>query len=75
MCALTSNIKRVNMPGNVLLDAGEADLPRQSVVEVSKLSTVNKSQLGEHIGMLTTQRVNQVLAGIRFVQSSFFADG
>ncbi|MEO8395212.1 MAG: type II toxin-antitoxin system PemK/MazF family toxin, partial [Chloroflexota bacterium] len=46
VCALTSNLKRANLPGNVLLDAGEADLARQSVVEVSKVSTVDKTQLG-----------------------------
>ena len=73
VCALTSNIKRVTIPGNVLLEAGEANLPRQSVVEVSKVSTVEKSQLGEYIGSLTHQRINQILEGIRFQQVSFFA--
>lgn len=48
VCALTSNIKRANTPGNVLLETGEANLPRQSVVEVSKVSTVDKIQLGEY---------------------------
>jgi mRNA interferase MazF len=73
-CALTSNIKRVSdTPGNILLEAGEANLPKQSVVEVSKVSTVDKTALGEYIGSLTEQRINQILAGIRFLQSSFFA--
>jgi mRNA interferase MazF len=73
-CALTSNIRRVsNTPGNVLLDAGEANLPKQSVVEVSKVSTVDKAHLGEYIGSLTEQRVHEILAGIRFLQNSFFA--
>jgi mRNA interferase MazF len=72
VCALTSNIKRVTMPGNVLLDLNEANLPRQSVVEVSKVDTVDKAQLGEYIGYLTEQRVQQILAGLRFLQRSFF---
>ena len=72
-CALTSNIKRANTPGNVLLDVGEANLPEQSVVEVSKVSTVNKTQLGEYIGSLTERRTHQILAGMRFLQASFFA--
>ncbi|MBN1681704.1 MAG: type II toxin-antitoxin system PemK/MazF family toxin [Anaerolineae bacterium] len=74
VCALTSNIRRAALPGNVLLDAGEGNLPRQSVVEVSKVSTVDKTQLGEYIGSLTEQRINQILAGMRFLQLSFFAD-
>ena len=71
-CALTTNLKRANAPGNVLLDAGEANLARQSVVEVSKVSTVAKGQLGEYIGSLTEERVGQILAGMRFLQQSFF---
>lgn len=73
VCALTSNLTRANWPGNVMLEIGEANLPRQSVVEVSKVSTVDKAQLGEYIGTLTEQRVNEILAGMRFLQLSFFA--
>ena len=69
VCALTSNLKRAKEPGNVLLDEGEANLPRQSVVVVSRVSTVDKMQLGEHIGTLAEQRINQVLAGMRFLQA------
>lgn len=72
VCALTSNLKRVNMPGNVLLEAGEANLPKQSVVEVSKISSIDKTQLGDYIGTLSAQRVAQILAGLRFLQASFF---
>jgi mRNA interferase MazF len=73
-CALTSNIKRIaNTPGNVLLDVGEANLPKQSVVEVSKVSTVDKTSLGEYIGSLSEGRISEILAGMRFLQKSFFA--
>lgn len=68
VCSLTTNIKRVNIPGNVLLEAGEANLLRQSIVVVSHVSTVGKAQLGEYIGSLTKERVDQILAGMRFVQ-------
>lgn len=72
VCALTSNLKRAALHGNVLLDIDEANLPKQSVVEISKVSTVNKTRLGDYIGSLSEQRVNQILAGMRFLQSSFF---
>jgi mRNA interferase MazF len=73
VCALTSNIKRANTPGNVLLDAGEANLPKQSVVEISKISTVAKAQLGEYIGSVDEPRMKQILAGMRFLHQTFFA--
>ena len=68
VCALTTNMKRAKAPGNVLLEVGEANLPKQSVVVVSQVSTVEKTQLGEYIGSLTKQRVKQILAGMQFLQ-------
>ena len=69
VCALTSNLKRAKEPGNVLLAEGEANLPIQSVVVTAHVSTVDKAALGEHIGTLAEQRINQVLAGMRFLQT------
>ena len=72
VCALTSNLHRGNEPGNVLLDVGEGNLPRQSVVVVSQICSVDKTRLGERIGSLSEARVEQILAGLRFQQVSFF---
>ena len=73
VCALTSNLHRATEPGNVLLDAGEGDLPRQSVVVVSQISSIDKARLGARLGALSTERVEQILAGLRFQQVSFFS--
>jgi len=67
VCALTSNLHRANAPGNVLLEAGEASLPKPSVVVVSQIFTVDKSQLGEHIGMLSKKRFRQILDGVKLL--------
>ncbi len=72
VCALTSNLRRANWPGNVLLEAGEGNLPRRSVVVVSQVSSVEKTRLGERIGSLSETRVEQILAGLRFQQASYF---
>ena len=67
VCALTSNLKRANAPGNVLLEKKEANLPKQSVVNVSQIFTVDKSQVGDYIGTLSPRRVRQILDGIKLV--------
>jgi mRNA interferase MazF len=64
VCALTSNLRRARIPGNVLLDEGEADLPEQSVVMVSQLFTVDKGDLLDKIGTLSTEHLRQVFEGI-----------
>ena len=61
VCALTSNLKRAKAPGNVLLNKGEAGLPKQSVINISQIFTVSKTDLSEKIGSLTRKRFNEVL--------------
>jgi mRNA interferase MazF len=72
VCALTTNLHKANGPGNVLLEVGEGNLPKQSAVVVSQISSVDKARLGERIGSLSDARVEQILAGLRFQQVSFF---
>ena len=72
VCALTTNLHKASEPGNVLLEPGEGSLPKQSVVVVSQISSVEKARLGERIGSLSGARVDQIVAGLRFQQASFF---
>lgn len=74
VCALTTNLHRANEPGNVLLELGEANLPEHSVVVVSHIASIEKTRLGERIGVLSAERVEQILDGLRFQQASFFRD-
>jgi mRNA interferase MazF len=67
VCALTSNLNRASAPGNVLLERGEANLPQQSVINVSQIFTVDRAQLGEYIGAVSPRRVRQILDGIQLV--------
>ena len=67
VCPLTSNLKRAESPGNVLLNEKEANLSKKSVVNVSQVFTVDKSQLYEYIGSLSSGRIRQILDGVRMV--------
>lgn len=64
MCAITSNLKLAQAPGNVLLAVGEANLPKQSVVNISQLYTVDKQILTDKLGTLSWVSINQVIQGI-----------
>jgi mRNA interferase MazF len=67
VCVITSNLKRAEAPGNVLLGQGEANLPKPSVVNVSQLYTVDKADLVEKIGSLSPERVGQIVDGVRLL--------
>ena len=67
VCALTSNLQRAKAPGNVLLHKGEGNLKKASVVNISQLITVNKSDLAERIGSLSSARTREIIEGIRLL--------
>lgn len=67
VCAITSNLRRADAPGNILLDPGEANVPKHSVVNISQVFTVDKSVLGERIGRLSSQRVREILDGLQLL--------
>lgn len=67
VCALTSNLKRVAAPGNVLLKKGEAGLKKESAVNISQVVTVDKADLIERIGTLPPARVKQIVAGLKLL--------
>lgn len=67
VCGLTSNLRRAKAPGNVLLNVGEANLPKQSVVNVTQIFTIDITNLKEKIGKLSSERVRRILNGIKLV--------
>lgn len=67
VCALTTNLRRAKAPGNVLLNENEADLPKQSVVVVSQLLTIDKSEMIDKIGSLSKERIREVLEGVKLL--------
>ncbi len=67
VCALTSNLKWTKSPGNVLLKKGEANLPKDSVVNISQIETVDKTFLAEKIGSLSPSRIKQIIEGVKLL--------
>jgi mRNA interferase MazF len=66
---ITSNLRLASAPGNVLLPRKISGLPKQSVVNVSQLITVDKSFLAEKVRNLSQDVLREIEAGIRLVLS------
>ncbi|WP_296450180.1 type II toxin-antitoxin system PemK/MazF family toxin [Phenylobacterium sp.] len=64
---LTSNLKWGDAPGNVRLPAGATGLDRDSVANVSLITTVDKGQLTERVGAVTRRQLDLILAGVDVV--------
>ncbi len=64
---LTSNLGWADAPGNVLLPARFAKLPKDSVVNVSQVVALDRAVLSERVGKLSRAKVELLLAGIDIV--------
>ena len=64
---VTGNLRLATAPGNVLLPSSESGLPRDSVINVSQLVTLNKQTLDERVGQITARTLDQVEHGVRLV--------
>ena len=64
---ITSHTALAAMPGNVFLPAGATGLPRDSVVNVTALVTLNKSDLTEQAGGTPPALLHEVDRGLRRV--------
>ena len=67
MCSLTSNLQRAKSPGNVSLQKGEANLTKQSVINITQVFTVDNKDLAGKIGAISSERISQVLDGIELL--------
>jgi mRNA interferase MazF len=64
---LTSNLRLVDAPGNVLIPGKSAGLPKDSVANVSQVITVDRDFLSEPAGRLRGQLLKDVENGLRLV--------
>lgn len=64
---LTSNLRLVDAPGNVLIPARAAGLPKDSVANVSQVITLDRDFLVEPAGKLRGQLMKHVEDGLRLV--------
>jgi len=67
VATMTSNLRLAEAPGNILCRTRETKLPRDSVINVSQLLTVDKSLLTERLAALPTGTLRKVEDGLRLV--------
>ncbi|MBN8869459.1 MAG: type II toxin-antitoxin system PemK/MazF family toxin [Solirubrobacterales bacterium] len=64
---LTSNVELAAAPGNFVLPAALTGLPKDSVANVSQISTIDRSLLTERVGHLIQTQLDLILVGIDLV--------
>ena len=69
MLALTSTMKFGELPGNIVLKKGEANVPKKCVINVTRIKSVDKKSVKEKIGTLPKKRMDEVHEGLKLVMN------
>jgi mRNA interferase MazF len=69
MVAITSTMKFGELPGNVVLGKGDANLPRKCVINVTQIKSVDKASIKEMIGTLSKKKQDEVHDGLKLVMN------
>ena len=64
---VTSGLKWADSPGNVMLGARQTGLQRDSVANVSQITTLDRSALTERVGKVGPSKLDLLLAGLDIV--------
>ena len=64
---LTSNLRLVDAPGNVLIPARASGLRKDSIANVSQIVTLDRGYLVELVGAMDAKTLRQVESGLRLV--------
>ena len=67
MLAITSNLRFGELPGNVTLRKGEANMSKSCVVNVTQIKSVDKNSIKEKIGTLPKNKMQEVKEGLKLV--------
>jgi mRNA interferase MazF len=67
VAVITSTLDLADAPGNVLIRSGVSGLPRDSVVNVSQIVTLDRRFLTEQVGTLPVRVQASVDAGLRLI--------
>jgi mRNA interferase MazF len=67
VCLITSNLRLAKAPGNVYLQKGEGNLPKDSVVNISQIVTIDRSFLRDKIGTLSRLTTEKIIDGVKLL--------
>lgn len=64
---LVGNLMLANAPGNLLLKRSETGLEKDSVVNVSQISSLDRSVFGEWVGSLSERHLQAIFRGLDLI--------
>lgn len=71
VCSITSNLRLAEIPGNILLTGDVSGLTKDSVINITQISTIDKSWLVEKVGYLDSESSLELSESLKLVLSIY----
>ena len=67
VASVTTNLNLADAPGNVYIEIEESGLPKNGVVNISQITTIDKRRLTEKVGFLSQSSMSEIDYGIKLI--------
>jgi mRNA interferase MazF len=66
---ITTRLKYGELPGNVTLKKGEANMPKACVINATQVKSIDKGSIKEKIGTLSREKMSEAINGMKLIMS------
>ena len=67
VASITSNLNLSEAPGNIYIETEESGLPKNGVINISQISTLDKRRLTEKVSSLSQSTITELDYGIKLI--------
>ncbi len=67
VAAITTNLLLAEAPGNVFLEQEVSTLPKDGVINISQIATLDKSRLIDKVSILPAYLISEIQYGIKLI--------
>lgn len=67
VASITTNMNLADAPGNVHIEKEESGLPKDGVVNISQISTIDKRRLTEKVCVLSQSSLSEIDFGLKLI--------
>ena len=67
VASISTNLNLAEAPGNVYLESNESGLPKNGVINISQISTIDKIRLIEKVRLLSFEIISEINFGLKII--------
>lgn len=67
VASITTNLSLADAPGNIYIEPIESGLPKNGVINISQISTLDKRRLIDKVGSLPLNTMHEINYGLKLI--------